>query len=420
MENVCESENYKQKPKKDKHNFKRKIVQLPPGIGNFKRGDHTITSKERQLQENNRTIATRETQLQEKDRTIATRERQLQENDRTIATRVSQLQQLNQQLETNEQVTADFQHKHLDSNKQIHDLEQRLAAKDQQIRELQQQTYDHLTAKLQVRGQSARKAPLCLHWRKCGRAPYTMSRPSCVVDGNMAYFKQTFSNDVYSYDSEKQLWSSLPQTPQRVSGLAVVSGLLTSIGGGMDRNVTNQLFSLTGKGKWVERFPHMPTKRNGTAAVCSGNSLVVAGGSGRDCKPLHIVEVMDAETLQWSTASSLPFAFRYASATICQDRIYLLGCHGSSEPRSVLACSMADLLQSCRSQSLGARLKTLTLQEVWHRVADLPVRSSSCATLCGQLLAVGGCDDNFENTTAIHQYNPATNSWEVISHMSTA
>ena len=85
------------------------------------------------------------------------------------------------------------------------------------------------------------------------------------------------------------------------------------------------------------------------------------------------------------------------------------------------ACSMADLLQSCRPQSLGARLETLTLQEVWHRVTDLPVHTSSCATLCGQLLAVGGCDDRFKDyTTAIHQYNPATNSWEVISHMPTA
>ena len=35
-------------------------------------------------------------------------------------------------------------------------------------------------------------------------------------------------------------------------------------------------------------------------------------------------------------------------------------------------------------------------------------------TLCGQLLAVGSY------TTVIHQYNPATNSWEVISHMPTA
>ena len=80
---------------------------------------------------------------------------------------------------------------------------------------------------------------------------------------------------------------------------------------------------------------------------------------------------------------------------------------------------MADLLQSCRSQSLGARLETLTLQRVWHRVTDLPVHSSSCATLCGQLLAVGGSDD-ISYTTAIHQYNPATNSWEVISYMPTA
>ena len=82
---------------------------------------------------------------------------------------------------------------------------------------------------------------------------------------------------------------------------------------------------------------------------------------------------------------------------------------------------MADLLQSCRSQSLGARLKNSGLQAVWHQVANLPVQYFSCATLCGQLLAVGGCDESFENrTTAIHQYNPATNSWEVISHMPTA
>ena len=226
--------------------------------------------RQRQLQEKDRTIATKERQLQEKDRTI---ERQLREKDRTIATRESQLRQLNQQLEANEQVTADFQHKHLESDKKIHDLEQRLAAKDQQIRELQQQTYDQPTAKPQVRGQSARKGPLCLQWRKCGRAPCAMSKLSCVVDGNMAYFNNYNSNDVYSYDSEKQMWSSLPQSPHSYCSLAVVSGLLTAIGGWPGSNATNQLFSLTGEGKWVERFPPMPTKCYSTASVverCSG------------------------------------------------------------------------------------------------------------------------------------------------------
>ena len=167
----------------------------------------------------------------------------------------------------------------------------------------------------------------------------------------------------------------------------------------------------------------MPTKRILTAAVCSEKSLVVAGGRRKDKSYLNTVEVMETETLQWSTASSLPFGLAFASATICQDSIYLLGYDTSedSQDRSVLACSMADLLQSCRSQSVGAWLKTLTLRTVWHRVADLPVRSSGCATLCGQLLAVGGCDNSFRNrSTAIHQYNPATNAWEVISHMPSA
>ena len=133
-----------------------------------------------------------------------------------------------------------------------------------------------------------------------------MASTSPVVDGNMAYFNDYNSNGVYSYDSEEQMWSSLPQSPHSYCSLAVVSGLLTAIGGGLGRNVTNQLFSLTGKGKWVERFPPMLTKRYGTAAVCSGKSLVVAGGSRRDCKLSHTVEVMDTETLKWSTASSLP------------------------------------------------------------------------------------------------------------------
>ena len=156
---------------------------------------------------------------------------------------------------------------------------------------------------------------------------------------------------------------------------------------------------------------------------------------------MNIVEVMDTETLQWSTASSLPMSLsggltmslssslhmsiRYTSATISQDYIYLLG--NNSTPNSisvltsVLACSMVDLLKSCRSQSLGARLKSLTLQAVWHQVAQLPDCKSSCATLCGQLLAVGGCGDIFGNfSNAIHQYSPATNSWKVISYMPTA
>ena len=80
------------------------------------------------------------------------------------------------------------------------------------------------------------------------------------------------------------------------------------------------------------------------------------------------------------------------------------------------------LLQSCQPQSLGARLRTLSLAsrpKVWHQLADTPVTLSTCASLHGRLLAVGGKDSDGKQTTAIHMYNTTTNSWKVISHMTT-
>jgi len=155
---------------------------------------------ERQLQEKDRTIATRERQLQEKDRTM---ERQLQEKDRTIATRERQLQERDRTIASKERHLLEKDHI-------IATKERLLEEKDRTI-----------AAKLQVRGEGARKGPLCLQWSKCGRAPCKMSRPSSVVDGNMAYFQKYESKDVYSYNSEKQTWSSLPQCPYTYCSLAV-------------------------------------------------------------------------------------------------------------------------------------------------------------------------------------------------------
>ena len=151
----------------------------------------------------------------------------------------------------------------------------------------------------------------------------------------------------------------------------------------------------------------------------------MAGGSTGYKKPkLSTVQVMDTETLQWSTASSLPHPLYQASATLCGDHLYMLGgwVEDDKPSKSVFTCSLAALLQSCQPQSLGERLKTLSLAsrpKVWHQLADTPVTLSTCASLHGRLLAVGGKDSDGKETTAIHMYNTTTNSWEVISHMKT-
>ena len=79
--------------------------------------------------------------------------------------------------------------------------------------------------------------------------------------------------------------------------------------------------------------------------------------------------------------------------------------------KSVLTCSLTKLLQSCSGTSSGG--------SVWHRITDVPVCCSTCAAVNGELVAVGGLDAKGK-TTAIHKYNPTTNSWDIISNMPTA
>ena len=57
---------------------------------------------------------------------------------------------------------------------------------------------------------------------------------------------------------------------------------------------------------------------------------------------------------------------------------------------------------------------------IWNRISDLPVKISTGVTLHDQLVVIGGDDSEDKATAAIHMYQPATNSWEVISHMKTS
>ena len=139
----------------------------------------------------------------------------------------------------------------------------------------------------------------------------------------------------------------------------------------------------------------------------------MAGGQTGTSNNLNTVEVMDIETLVWSTAASLPDLYSSASATICGDHLYMLGGwdSGGNKTKSVLTCSLTKLLQSC-SETLS--------DPVWCRITDVPVYHSTCAAVNGELVAVGGEDKRNNSTAAVHKYNPTTNSWDLISNMPTA
>jgi N-acetylneuraminic acid mutarotase len=118
---------------------------------------------------------------------------------------------------------------------------------------------------------------------------------------------------------------------------------------------------------------------------------------------------MDTKNLIWSTVASLPHPYTGASVAICGDQLYMLGgWDDKDKTKSVPTCSLTELLLLSSSSS------------IWHRVADAPAYLSTCAAVNGELLAIGGRDKYRKPTSAIHKYNPTTNSWDLISNMPSA
>ena len=80
-------------------------------------------------------------------------------------------------------------------------------------------------------------------------------------------------------------------------------------------------------------------------------------------------------------------------------------------------CSLQTLIQSSK-KSLLASFRNRDAR-VWKEVAAPPVTLTTCVSIHGQLLAIGGEDSDKEPTSAIHMYNPTTDFWEIISYMET-
>ena len=254
-----------------------------------------------------------------------------------------------------------------------------------------------------------------MRWRKGADAPQVMWRGAAVVHGNTAYFAPYDSRRVYSYQniSGSEQWSQLPDNQSKNCGLAIVDGLLTSVGGviGLVES-SNVLLSLRGEGEsqeWSLIFPSMPTPRQYATCINTKEALVVVGGeAGFFSMPSNNVEVMNINTKQWSVASPLPHRCSLASATICGDSLYLVGSDQSFlSTRSMFTCSLPDLISS-NSQS----------QNIWREIHNLSMTGSTLASIGDDLLAIGGYDDDSWATTSdVFKYDSNTDTWIVTSQM---
>jgi serine/threonine protein kinase len=379
-----------------------------------------LRGKDGIIEERERIIAAEQQRNQLLRQQVIEKDQQIREKDLRIQEKESQLGNINQQLKVSEEIIAQFE-------KRIHELEHQLQV-DTRVRQKTPlpPVQDHpRPVSTQHTGRGAQYLPdgdnipiakpstkagvtgnLSLTWRIAGeRAPCVMNRGcDAIACGVVMYCRHFSLKRIYLFNTAEKKWYQLPECQYGNFSMAFVNGMITTIGGGNDMkfyglpaigsgSYTNKLISFVEKGssgKWIEILPPMPTRRRGTVALSTGAYLVVAGGEMEGRANLTTVEILNTETSQWSAVAHLPEPKNVASATISGDSIYIIGGQNRNgkETNTAYTCSLKTLIKSSTEPQCSNTMQQANT--VWNGIADCPVMLSTCVTLQGRLLTVGG------------------------------
>lgn len=224
-------------------------------------------------------------------------------------------------------------------------------------------------------------------------APCEMSRGSVTTDSQFAYFAPHDSTSVYKYDWTVEQWEELPLCSYENSGLVMINDELIAVGGSDGfQSCTNKLLTLR-QVDWVEEYPPMKTARSSPAVVCTpygGHRIVIGGGIGDCSGGTTAVELFHVKNRVWYRLTDFPEPFPLPSATVCGGQLNVVG-------TSVMG-------YSCSLQELPSSDQPLTSPLVlcWKPLPQL-VRATTVATLCGQLVSIGGEQGPWSPFPYIHQ-----------------
>ena len=138
----------------------------------------------------------------------------------------------------------------------------------------------------------------------------------------------------------------------------------------------------------------MNTARSSSAVVSTsdGDYHIVIGGYVGDDDETATVALFQVKSRRWYKLTDLPQPLSLPSATICGDLLHVIG--------------RDDNGYSCSLQSLPSNDRPITspLTLSWKPLPPLPVTASTAATLCGQLVLIGGRQlQDWSPVNSIHQ-----------------
>ena len=229
------------------------------------------------------------------------------------------------------------------------------------------------------------------------RAPREMEGGSATSDGQFAYFLPHGTHSIFKYEWSTGKWLDKPLScPYQNSGLAIVDGELTSVGGKKGALCKKNI--KTRREKWVNEYPKMNTARASPAVVSTsdGGYLIVMGGQIDNGHWSVKVELLEVGEKTWYKLKSLPDpALSYPSSTIRDTKLIVLGDRSTG-----YSCSLA----------LDSVPPTLR----WRPLPSLPVTAATPVQLLEELVIVGG-KQNGMPYDSIHQLVDGV--WVQISSM---
>ena len=224
---------------------------------------------------------------------------------------------------------------------------------------------------------------------------------------------------VFQYNPKQDTWSQLPICPTLCFGLTQLDGKLVTVGGSrIDQLIPiNDVFVFQDSETWENSIiPPLPTARFYPTAVNYRSTLVFSGGlthwhTDNELRTYTTaVEVFQTKTYQWHCAEPLPVAHSGMSCAVVDGTCYLIGgTKSGAASRRAYCTSVSNLISTSSTPQASPSPPT------WQVLPKCPLSYFTAAELGGCLLAIGGRDDSYSSSSAVHMYSPSTNSWVRIS-----
>ncbi len=144
---------------------------------------------------------------------------------------------------------------------------------------------------------------------RCAHGCEIIDNQVIVAGGSTTKYVQNAKNTVYVYNMNNNECKTLPPLPLSVTDMATVSykDNVILIGGSNEKDQTlNSVVMYDVKTGKIKMLPRLNHKRSGSAAVITGNVIIVMGGYDLETnKYLNSVEYLDLSTNVWKELSPM-------------------------------------------------------------------------------------------------------------------